>query len=342
MTKAVLVTGGAGYVGSHACKALAKAGYVPIAYDNLSLGNMWAVQWGPFVHGSLEERSKLVAAIRQHGVSAVMHFAAVSDVGESMGNPSKYFSNNVAQSLNVFDAMVETGIKNLVISSSSSVYGVPAEVPIGESAPVAPINTYGASKAMLEEVARWYGHAHGLRPLALRYFNAAGADPEGDIGECHRPETHLIPITIEAAFGLRRSIRVNGIDYPTPDGTAIRDYVHVSDLASAHVAGLRYLENGGPPRALNLGTGRGVSIREVVRAVSTAAESAPIVEHGPRRPGDPPVLIGDPSEALATLDWRIRHSDISVIAGTAVRWHRDFLPTKTSFEECGSLIRCTG
>jgi UDP-glucose-4-epimerase GalE len=259
-----------------------------------------------------------------------------------MAQPSKYYRNNVAQSLNIFDAMVETGVARLVISSSSAVYGMPAEIPVTEAAPIAPISTYGSSKAMLEEMARWYGMAHGMKTLALRYFNAAGADPDGDIGEYHRPESHLIPITVEVALGERRSMRINGTDYATPDGTAIRDYIHVSDLASAHAAALRFLEDGGEAQALNLGSGHGISIREIIQAVTAAAGRAPKVELGPRRAGDPPILVADPSKAFATLDWQIRHSDITQIAETAVRWHRDYLPTKISPSNPDKLIRGTG
>ncbi len=227
MRKQILVTAGAGYVGSHACKALAAAGYTPVVYDDFRLGNRWAVQWAPLVEGRLEDRADLEAAIRQYGISTVMHFAAFSNVGESMTDPSKYFTNNVALTLNLLDAMVAADVKNLVISSTCAIYGLPEKLPLTEDTPVAPINPYGSSKAMMEELARWYGTIHGIRTAALRYFNASGADPDGMIGEAHDPETHLVPIMVQAALGQRSYIQINGTDYDTPDGTSIRDYVHV-------------------------------------------------------------------------------------------------------------------
>lgn len=330
MTKHVLVTGGAGYVGSHACKALAKAGYVPVVYDDLRLGNRWAVRWGPLVEASLEDRAALEAAIREHRVSTVMHFAAFSNVGESMTNPSIYFRNNVALTLNLLDAMVAAGVQNLVISSTCAIYGLPERLPLTEETPVAPINPYGSSKAMMEELARWYGQIHGIRTAALRYFNASGADPDGEIGEAHEPETHLVPIVVQAALGQRPYIQINGTDYDTPDGTAIRDYVHVYDLAVAHVAAMERLEEGRESFALNLGTGHGLSIRQIIDAVSKAAGRAPEVREGPRRAGDPPSLIAEPLKANRMLGWQPRYSRVEQIAETVVRWHRDVLPNRPS------------
>lgn len=322
----VLVTGGAGYVGSHACKALARRGFQPIVFDDLRRGNAWAVKWGPLVRAPLEDREALTKAMHDHDVQAVMHFAAYAYVGESMTDPSSYFRNNAAASINLFDAMVVTGISSLVISSTCATYGEPAHMPIDETTPRAPINPYGASKVMLEDMAGWYRVAHGLRTCALRYFNAAGCDPEGEIGELHDPEPHLIPIVVEAALGRRSQVIVNGTDYPTPDGTAVRDYVHVSDLADAHVTALERLLGGGESVALNLGTGRGTSIREVIAAVTAAAGRAPAVGEGPRRPGDPPTLIADPTRAMAELSWRPSRSDINDVARDAVRWYRDVVP----------------
>lgn len=330
MSGRVLVTGGAGYVGSHACKALAGAGYTPVVYDDFRLGNRWAVRWGPLVEDRLENQAALEAAIREHDVSTVMHFAAYSNVGESMTNPSIYFRNNVALTLNLLDAMVATGVKNLVISSTCAIYGLPEKLPLTENTPVAPINPYGSSKAMMEELARWYGTIHGIRTAALRYFNASGADPDGQIGEAHDPETHLVPIVVQAALGQRPFIQINGTDYDTPDGTAIRDYVHVCDLAAAHLAAMERLEELGESFALNLGTGHGLSVRQIIDAVSKAAGARPVVKEGPRRAGDPPRLVAEPLRANEMLGWQLQFSRVEQIAETAVRWHRDVLPNMPS------------
>ena len=323
----ILVTGGAGYVGSHACKALSRAGFQPIVYDDLRRGNRWSVKWGPLIEAPLEDRDQVLQAMRQYDIGAVLHFAAYAYVAESMADPGLYFRNNVANSLNLLDMMVEAGVPNLIISSTCATYGIPEKLPITEATPIAPINPYGASKAMLEQLARWYGESHGIRTVALRYFNAAGADPEGEIGELHDPEPHLIPIVIEAALGQRAYVEINGTDYPTSDGTAVRDYVHVSDLADAHVAALQYLMAGGESAAVNLGTGRGASIRETIEAVTIAAGRAPVVREGARRPGDPPELVADPALARKILGWRARRSDLQQITLDAVRWTRDILPT---------------
>lgn len=326
MPDRVLVTGGAGFVGSHACKELARAGYVPVVYDDLRRGNAWAVKWGPLVRAPLEDRGQLLTAMREHHVKAVMHFAAYAYVGESMTNPSTYFRNNVNASLNVFDAMAELGVEPLVISSTCAAYGIPYELPITEDTPLAPINPYGASKVMMEEIARWYGAAHGMRTIALRYFNAAGCDPEGEIGELHDPEPHLIPLVVEAALGRRDSITVNGTDYDTPDGTAVRDYIHVQDLACAHVAAVQRLLNGAESDVFNLGTGRGSSIREIIDSVGDAAGRKPKVLEGPRRPGDPPVLVADPTRARERLGWTAERSSLAEITGDAVNWYATVLP----------------
>ena len=336
MSKSVLVTGGAGYVGSHACKALAAAGYTPVVYDDLRLGNRWAVKWGPFVEAKLEDRAAIEAAIREHEVSTVMHFAAYSNVGESMTNPSAYFGNNVALTLNLLDAMVAADVKNLVISSTCAIFGLPPRMPITEDMPIAPINPYGSSKAMMEDLARWYGVAHGIRTAALRYFNASGADPDGEIGEAHDPETHLVPIVVQAALGQRPHIQINGTDYDTPDGTAIRDYVHVCDLATAHVAAMETLDSAGESFAVNLGTGHGLSVRQIIDAVADAAGVRPAVKEGPRRAGDPPRLVAEPLRANEMLGWQPRLSRVEQIAETAVRWHRDVLPNMPSRDECNS------
>ncbi|HUC12230.1 MAG TPA: UDP-glucose 4-epimerase GalE, partial [Stellaceae bacterium] len=266
MTPSILVTGGAGYIGSHACKRLAHAGYRPVVYDNLSRGHREAVRWGPLVEGDLADGARLRAAIVEYRVAAVMHFAAYAYVGESVTNPALYYRNNLAGSLSLLEAMRESGVGEIVFSSTCATYGTPDIVPIRESAPQSPVNPYGETKLAIERALHWYGQAYGLRSVALRYFNAAGADPEGEIGECHEPETHLVPLVLQAALGQRSHIDIFGTDYPTPDGTAIRDYVHVDDLATAHLRALERLRGGGDSIAVNLGTGSGCSVREVIVA----------------------------------------------------------------------------
>ncbi|MER3484282.1 MAG: UDP-glucose 4-epimerase GalE, partial [Meiothermus sp.] len=282
----VLVTGGAGYIGSHTAKALHRAGFTPIVLDNLSMGHAWAVKWGPLVQADLADRGALFSAMRAHRVEAVIHFAANAYVGESMQNPAQYFRNNVTGTLNLLEAMQEAGVRHMVFSSSCATYGIPQELPIPEEHPQQPINPYGESKLMGERLLRWFGECHGLGWVALRYFNAAGADPEGDLGEEHQPETHLIPLVIGAALGVRGPVRVFGTDYPTPDGTAIRDYIHVSDLAQAHVRALEYLVQGGASQAFNLGTGVGHSVLEVIQTVKRLGGRQVPFEEAPRRPGD--------------------------------------------------------
>lgn len=319
--KAVLVTGGAGYIGSHTAKVLAQAGYFPVTLDNLSNGHAWAVQWGPLVEGDLADRELIVRTIRRYNIQSVIHFAASAYVGESMERPLLYFRNNVANTLNVLEAMVETGVKHIVFSSTCATYGEPDYIPIDEQHPQAPINPYGESKLMVERMLNWCEQAHGIRCVALRYFNAAGADPEGDIGEFHQPETHLIPLTIMATLGLRPALRIYGTDYPTPDGSAVRDYIHVLDLADAHQRALAHLEAGKPGLAVNLGTGEGCSVRQVIAAVAESlGRDVPYLEDE-RRPGDPPSLVADPKLATEVLGWKPRYSDLRTIVETATRWH---------------------
>ncbi len=263
----VLVTGGAGYIGSHTAKALARDGFEPVVLDNLVTGHRSAVRWGPFVRGDVGDRGLVRRVIRDHRVEAVVHFAACAYVGESIQDPRKYFRNNVANTLALLDAMLDAGVDQIVFSSTCATYGVPDELPIGEDHPQRPVNPYGDSKLFVERMLGAYGVAYGLRSVALRYFNAAGADPEGELGENHDPETHLIPLVIEAALGRRPWVDVLGTDYPTPDGTAVRDFVHVTDLAEAHVRALGHLLGGGESVALNLGTGAGHSVREVIGTV---------------------------------------------------------------------------
>ena len=318
----VLVTGGAGYVGSHTCKALAAAGYRPIVVDDLSKGNIWAVKWGPLIAADIADRPQISKTLKEFAVNAVVHFAAHAYVGESIEHPDRYFDNNVTKTLALLDTLLEAGIAKVVFSSSCATYGLPQRLPIAEDHPQAPINPYGASKLFVEQILRWYERAYGLRSVNLRYFNAAGADPDGEIGESHTPETHLIPLVIAAAQGATDSIEVFGTDYETADGTAVRDYVHVSDLASAHVKALDHLLGGGQNASVNLGTGRGHSIREVISAVETVSRRPVRVVHGERRPGDPPALIADPRLGRDLLGWTPEISDLGTIVSTAWKWHR--------------------
>lgn len=320
MLQSILVTGGAGYVGSHACKALAEAGCRPVVYDSLSRGHRGAVKWGPLVEGDLHERDRLVAAMRAHRVEAVMHFAALAYVGESVSCPELYYRNNVVGTLSLLDAMREAGVATIVFSSTCAVYGIPETVPIRETTAKAPLSPYGETKLAIERALHWYGAAHGLRYAALRYFNAAGADPDGEIGENHDPETHLIPLVLRAALGTGEALRIFGTDYPTPDGTAIRDYIHVTDLADAHVRALRHLAAGGESIELNLGTGSGHSVREVIASVERATGSSVKPYEAPRRPGDPPALVADATLARERLGWRPRCSDLDTIVRTALAW----------------------
>ena len=318
----ILVTGGAGYIGSHTAKALVGAGYEPVVFDNFATGHRWAVKWGRLVEGDLQDAGLIIKVIKEHEVKAVIHFAGSLLVGESMTHPQKYFWNNVVNTLKLLDAMMFTGVKHIVLSSSAAVYGAPEKVPIPEDHALRPINPYGETKVIMERAMHWYGAAYGLRSAALRYFNAAGADPQGEIGEEHKPETHLIPLVVRATLGLSPFVEVYGTDYPTPDGTAIRDYIHVTDLADAHVLALRYLMEGGENIALNLGTGRGFSVREVVAAVERASDGRKVpVRDAPRRAGDPPSLVADPGRAAKLLGWRSQYSDLDTIVQTAWKWH---------------------
>jgi UDP-arabinose 4-epimerase len=318
----ILVTGGAGYIGSHAALALAEAGYRPIVYDNFSHGHRWAVQWGPLVDGELDDRPRLAATIRDYSVSAILHFASFIFVGESMTAPGKYFANNVGGTLSLLEAARETGVERFVFSSTAAVYGMPEIVPVTEQAPKEPINAYGDSKLMAERLLSWYDQIFGIRSVALRYFNAAGADAEARIGEAHDPETHLIPLILDAVAGVRPHIGVYGTDYPTPDGTAIRDYIHVTDLAEAHVKALEYLMKGGASTAVNLGTGTGYSVKEVIDAVERITGRPVPRQYQERRPGDPPSLVANADKGAALLDWKARQSDIDTIVRSAWRWHQ--------------------
>ena len=321
MTEPVLVTGGAGYIGSHACKALARAGYEPIAYDNLGRGHREAVRWGPLVVGDLADRALIEATMRRHRVAAVMHFAAFAYVGESVGDPALYFRNNVANSLVLLEAMARVEVRSIVFSSTCATYGVPESMPIAETTPQRPVNPYGESKLMIERMLHWLGRAQGLGYAALRYFNAAGDDPDGEIGEDHDPETHLIPLVLEAALGRRAAVEIYGTDYPTPDGAPVRDYIHVTDLADAHVLALRHVLAGKPSIALNLGTGTGYSVREVIAAAERVTGRPIPRRESPRRAGDPAVLVADARLARDVLGWTPRLSGLDDILASAWAWH---------------------
>jgi len=317
----VLVTGGAGYIGSHACKALAEAGYTPVTLDNLVHGHRWAVRWGPFVRGDVADEPLVRGVLREHRIEAVIHFAGYGYVGESMLAPGKYFQNNVSGSIALLNAMRAENANCLVFSSTCATYGVPQNALIDEDHPQHPVNPYGESKLFVERMLGWFGAAHGLRHAALRYFNAAGADADGDTGEDHDPETHLIPLAIDAALGTRPPVAIFGTDYPTPDGTAVRDYIHVTDLAAAHVEALRRLQAGAANMRLNLGTGRGHSVRDVIRAIEEVGGRPIPVTEASRRPGDPAMLVAASGRAATSLGWTPRHSDLRNIIATAWRWH---------------------
>jgi len=317
----VLITGGAGYIGSHTAKLLAASGHTPIVFDDFTQGHDWAVKWGPLERGSLADQGRLREVFATHKVEAVVHFAASALVGESMSQPTKYFRNNTVATLNLLDAMREAGVATIVFSSTCATYGDPVRVPIDETHPQAPVNPYGESKLMVEKILRWYGSAYGMKWIALRYFNAAGADPEGEIGEDHDPETHLIPLVIGAALGTRPPVKVFGTDYPTPDGSAVRDYVHVMDLADAHRRALEGLGNGTASQAINLGTGQGHSVRSVIDTVNRVGGRKVPFEEAPRRAGDPPELVAAPGRAREVLGWSCRYAALDVIVEHAWKWH---------------------
>lgn len=328
MTRTVLVVGGAGYVGAHTCEALARDGLSPVVFDNLSTGHRAFVRWGPLVEGDIRDAGAVSAAIRRHGCSAVLHFAACAYVGESVADPAKYYGNNVAGTLSLLAGMRDAGCGRLVFSSTCAIYGQPEESPIRETTPPDPINPYGASKLMAERVLRDFGAAYGLRSVALRYFNACGASAGGAVGELRDPETHLIPRAMLALRGHVDDFAVFGADFDTPDGTAVRDYVHVSDLADAHVRALRLLHDGHAGGAFNLGTGRGHSVAEVLEAIERETGERLPRATGPRRPGDPAALVADPSLARTELGWAPRRSDLGTIVRTAWEWHRRAHPRR--------------
>ncbi|TPK06920.1 UDP-glucose 4-epimerase GalE [Mesorhizobium sp. B2-5-7] len=313
----VLVTGGAGFIGSHTCKLLAAAGYLPVAFDNMSRGNRKSVAWGPLVVGDIRDRDALQAAIEAYRPASIIHFAALAYVGESVGQPAEYYSTNVTGTIAVLDTARAHSIENIIFSSSCATYGVPEALPIRETSSQNPISPYGRTKLIGEQIISDYANAYGMKFAILRYFNACGADPDGELGEWHSPETHLVPRVLMAASGIIDEVEVFGTDYETSDGTCVRDYIHVSDLARAHLKALQHLEGGGQSLAVNLGTGRGVSIKEIVQAVSRMTSRPVPAVFRARRPGDPAELYADPSKARAHLGFVPQLSDIDTIVRTA-------------------------
>jgi len=322
----VLVPGGAGYIGSHTVRELSEAGYSPITFDNLSEGHLEAIRGGSFIRGDLTRFDDVRNALLDSGAEAVMHFAAHCYVGESVEDPGKYYQNNVVGGLNLLRAMAGTAgagraVPLLIFSSSAAVYGIPSQIPISEDHPRLPINPYGRTKKMFELMMEDFSRAHGLRWVSLRYFNAAGAHPDGSMGESHRQETHLIPLVLQAALGRRPGVSVYGTDYDTPDGTCIRDYIHILDLAHAHVLALEYLRSGGGNEAINLGNGTGYSVREVIQAARRVSGRPIPASDAPRRPGDPDRLISSSDKSRRLLGWEPAYPELEQIIGTAWQWH---------------------
>jgi UDP-glucose 4-epimerase len=320
MAERVLVTGGAGYIGAHACKALARSGFTPVVFDNLSTGWSEAVKWGPLVQGDLMDRASIDQALAEHRPVAVMHFAALSLVGEAMQDPARYWRVNFGGSLNLWEACTSAGVRNVVLSSTCATYGDQDGVLLTEETPQRPINAYGGSKLAVEGMLKDFGTAFGINHVIFRYFNVAGADPEGELGEQHLPETHLIPLMLDAVAGKRPELTVFGTDYPTPDGTCVRDYVHVTDLAAAHVLGLRRLLEGKGSDTFCLGTGCGFSVREVIEASRVVTNREVPVILGDRRPGDAASLVLSSTRAINELGWEPRHSTLRQMIGDAWAW----------------------
>ncbi|HEX8470529.1 MAG TPA: UDP-glucose 4-epimerase GalE [Brevundimonas sp.] len=321
MLRHVLVTGGAGYIGSHTCKALAQAGHQPVVFDDLSNGHAEAVKWGPLVVGDVRDSAAVASCMREHRIDSVIHFAGLIEVGRSMVEPELFWDQNLNGVAAVLGAMRTCGVDRIVFSSTAAVYGTPPDTaPLNEAAPKQPINPYGDSKLAAERLIAAACRAHGLEGIALRYFNAAGADPDGEIGEAHHPESHLIPLAIEAALGIGQPLTLFGSDFPTPDGTCVRDYIHVCDLAAAHVLALDAPAGPDGFSALNLGNGVGYSVRQVVDAVAATTQCMPPHAIGPRREGDPALLVADPSAARRQLGWSPRFDSLEDIVASAVAW----------------------
>jgi UDP-glucose 4-epimerase len=318
----ILVTGGAGYIGSHCCKELSKKGFHPITIDNLVYGHKNFVRWGEFFQGDAGDPTHLKECLRHYKIDAVMHFAAYAYVGESVEDPLKYYENNLRNTIQLLHAVLENNIKYIVFSSTCATYGDPEKIPIDEDHPLNPINPYGKTKRMVEEILADYHAAYGLKYMSLRYFNAAGADPDAEVGEDHDPETHLIPIVLDVAAGKRKAIKIFGTDYGTPDGTCIRDYIHVTDLAQAHILALQRLTGGADSSVYNLGNSQGFSVLEVIERARKITGENIAVENSDRRPGDPPVLIASNEKAVKELGWKPQYADLDDIIGTAWRWHQ--------------------
>ncbi|MDY6838863.1 MAG: UDP-glucose 4-epimerase GalE [Thermodesulfobacteriota bacterium] len=322
MTGSILVVGGAGYIGSHMCKHLSKAGYEPIVLDNLIYGHEQAVKWGPLYKGPMNDSALLSKVFSDYPIEAVMHFAAFCYVGESVTSPAKYYENNVSHTLSLLKGMVEKKVRRFIFSSSCATYGQPIEIPINEEHPQSPISPYGRTKVMVEQILEDYRTAYGLESISLRYFNAAGADRGGDLGEDHRPETHLIPLVLQTALGQRPCVDIFGNDYPTADGTCVRDYIHVEDLTKAHLLALERLLNGLPGGQYNLGNGKGYSVEEVVDVARRVTGRPIATKVTARRAGDPAVLISSSRKAAEELGWHTKFPDLETIVETAWNWHR--------------------
>jgi len=318
----ILIVGGAGYIGSQMNKRLNIRGYETIVFDNLSYGHRDFVKWGIFEGGDLGNIDDIRRVFKKYPIEAVMHFAAFTYVGESVENPQKYYLNNLRNTLNLLEVMLENDVKQFVFSSTCATYGNPQEIPMTEDHPQNPINPYGKGKLMVEQILSDYSAAYNLRYVSLRYFNASGADPDSEIGELHDPETHLIPLILDAAIGKREHIQIFGTDYDTTDGTCIRDYIHVFDLAEAHIKALEYLENGGKSEVFNLGNGNGFSVREVIETAQKITGKEIKVVEVDRRPGDPPILVGSSKKAREVLKWEPKYDDLSSIIETAWNWHK--------------------
>ncbi len=316
----ILVVGGAGYIGSHMCKYLSQNGCLPVVLDNLSMGHREAVQWGPLFEGDMDDQSLLEDLFTTHDIKAVMHFAAFCYVGESVVKPLKYYQNNISATLGLLQGMLAHNVKNLIFSSTCATYGEPNFLPITEKHPQNPINPYGRSKLMMEQIFADLDKADGLQTVCLRYFNAAGADPEGELGEDHDPETHLIPLILETALGQRDELTVFGNDYPSEDGTCVRDYIHITDLAQAHFLSLQHLLQGGKSKQYNLGNGNGSSILDVMHSAGRVTGREIPYRFAARRPGDPAVLIGSSDKAASELGWKPVYADLDVILETAWSW----------------------
>ncbi len=319
----ILVVGGAGYIGSHTNKELNRRGYQTLIYDNLVYGHKESVKWGKLEVGDLAEEEHLERIFQENPIDAVLHFAAYAYVGESVAKPAKYYKNNVCNTIQLLDIMRKYQVNHIIFSSTCATYGVPDKMPITEDMPQKPVNPYGATKWMVERILEDYRKAYGINYCCLRYFNAAGADPEGELGESHMPETHLIPLILDAASGKRESISIFGTDYPTKDGTCIRDYIHVSDLADAHIQALEYLIKGGESSCFNLGNGNGDSVQHVIEVAKQVTGRKIKVKEEKRRAGDPPILIGSAKKAAKILGWEPKYAEIETIMEHAWRWHEN-------------------